>query len=245
VSSYPGYFEDCLEQTDSVQFACFTDENQQAECLAQRILENIKTDELDMDDILVILPDTLRAKQQAKLLMDTFAKFDIPTHMAGVTASQDMIFDKNSIAISNIHRAKGSEAPMVYVLDCQYCFAGREQIRKRNVLFTAITRSKAWVRLYGYGEFMKELCDEIQRIINNNYELEFVIPTPEQLRAMRRIHRELTASEKKKIKKAESGLKKFLEALESGLVDYETLSTKQKKALEKFLGQSYEESENS
>ena len=132
---------------------------------------------------------------------------------------------------------------MVYVPNSQYCFAGREQIKKRNILFTAITRSKAWVRLYGHGEYMQELCEEIKRITDHNFELEFVIPKPEELLTMRRIHRELTATEKKKIKKAESGLQEFLEALESGLVEYETLSPSQRKALDMLLGRSDEEAD--
>jgi len=238
--SYPAYFENYIDKIDSIKVECHDDEFQQAEYVAKSILKNVGSDELDLDDILIILPDTMRAKKQAKVVMDALAKNKIPSHMAGVTASQDMIFNKDSVAISNIYRAKGNEAPMVYVLNCNYCFGGRELIKKRNTLFTAITRSKAWVRLYGYGESMEGLREEIKQIVDNEYELEFSIPTPDQLQNMMRIHRELTPSEKKRIKTAEGGLQSFLEALESGLVDFEMLSPKQKKDLRELLNRSDE-----
>ena len=47
-----------------------------------------------------------------------------------------------SITVSGIFRAKGNEAPMVYIANADYCASGHEMIRLRNILFTAITRSR-------------------------------------------------------------------------------------------------------
>ena len=45
--------------------------------------------------------------------------------------------------------------------------------KDRNALFTAITRSKGWVRVYGYGNSMEKLCYEYEKVKENNYKLYF------------------------------------------------------------------------
>ena len=241
--SYPSYFETLIKKEEAVAFHCFNDGHEQANALAKSIQRNLSEDELEHDDILVILPDALMSKRQAGLVMETLSQFDIPSHMVGVTSSQDIVFEKDSIALVNIYRAKGNEAPMVYVLNSQYCYEGREQIRKRNILFTAITRSKAWVNIWGYGESMKDLCEEIKKVVECDYVLDFSIPDAKELSALRRIHRDLTPGEKTRIKKAEKGLEQFIEAIESGIMDLETLPVKYRKLLEDIIKKNREDSE--
>ncbi len=105
---------------------------------------------------------------------------------------------------------------MIYLVDCQHCYAGHELITLRNTLFTAITRSRAWVRLCGYGEDMVHLEKEIKQVQDAQYKLKFTIPTERERKKLRQIHRDRTADEKANLKKAEDGLKHFLEALQEG-----------------------------
>ena len=56
---------------------------------------------------------------------------------------------------------------MVYVInahDCYESFLPAELTVARNQLFTAITRSKAWVRVLGIGKRMEMLIKEYERI---------------------------------------------------------------------------------
>ena len=48
-----------------------------------------------------------------------------------------------------------------------------QRITDRNALFTAITRSKGWVRVLGFGEDMQVLCDEFERIKEYDFKLYF------------------------------------------------------------------------
>lgn len=111
--------------------------------------KNLSEDELQHDDILVVLPDTYRAKSRAPRLMRELTRRNIPSHLAGVNISADQIFQPDSVAIAHIFRAKGNEAPMVYAIDAQYAAADFNAVTRRNKLFTAITRSRAWVRIQG------------------------------------------------------------------------------------------------
>lgn len=233
--TYPKYFEELLEPADAIVSKTFADEIEQADWVARSIRRNIEEDELEHDDILVVLPNAYTAKQKSTIVTEALNRQGISAHLAGVTTSRDEIFTQESIAIANIFRSKGNEAPMVYVLDCQHCVSGHELITLRNILFTAITRSRAWVRLCGWGSNMDKLAAEIQAVRNRQFRLEFTIPTAEQLAKLRQIHRERTAGERTRIRNAEKGLETFLDALERGDLSTDNLSHEQRAALARYL----------
>ena len=62
--------------------------------------------------------------------------------------------------------AKGNEKPMVYLADAEYGCLQSEIVHARNMLFTAITRSRAWIRIAGVGNAMELIEKEI---MNNIY----------------------------------------------------------------------------
>ena len=191
--------------------------------MAESIQKHIEQEELEPSDILVIFPDPLTIRERtAGLIKELWAR-NINAHIAGITSSRDEFFVDNSVTIAGIYRAKGNEAPMVYVLDSQYCHSESELIRKRNTLFTAITRSRAWVRVCGYGRAMDEVKTEIDSIVSHHYELEFDVPTPGELENLRRIHRDMTPEERKRLGRARGSAEELLEQLETGEISLEHL----------------------
>ena len=174
--SYPSYFTELLSADDVVIHKAFDDPVEQAAWVASSIERNVKADELDLDDILVVLPNALTARQEARPVMTALGRLGISAHLAGVTTSVDEIFDPESIALAHIHRSKGNEAAMVYVINAEQCLSGPELVALRNTIFTAITRSKAWVRICGIGQRMAALQAEVDRVISANYALRFENP---------------------------------------------------------------------
>ena len=112
---------------------------------------------------------------------------------------------------------------MIYVINAQECFSGSELARKRNILFTAMTRSKAWIRVLGYGENMRGLVEEFEKIKGRNFVLEFTYPTEEERNKMNLINREINPKERNLIAKSRSSLQDVLEALEKGEIQKEDL----------------------
>lgn len=214
--SYPEFFRELVHKHDAVQTKVFETETEQAAWVAKEIKKNLTEDELEYDDILIVVPNAYKAKSKSALVTEQLAALGIGSHLAGVTTSKDELFNRRSIAMANIYRSKGNEAPMIYVIDCQHCYAGHELITLRNTLFTAITRSRAWVRLSGFGEDMNLLAKEIEAVKAADYKLKFKVPTERERKMLRQIHRDRTADEKANLKKAEDGLKHFLEALQEG-----------------------------
>jgi superfamily I DNA and RNA helicase len=221
--SYPDYFRDRLEPSDAVVIESFPDEHEQDLWVAAQIAVNLESDELEHDDILVVLPDSYRAKSRAPRLIRELARKGIQSHLVGVNTSVDEVFQPGSVAIAHIFRAKGNEAPMVYAIDSQYAASDFNLVTRRNTLFTAITRSRAWVRITGWGEQMQTICEEANKVVNMAFKLEFPIPTADELAVMRHIHRERSENEEASMRRAAEGLTTFLDAVERGDIDVSDL----------------------
>jgi superfamily I DNA and RNA helicase len=220
----PAFLENHSEITDIILFECFNNKKEQFEWLAKQIEKNLNEDELKYDDIIVIHtnPCTTRSVVgEARNIL--FAK-GINSHLAGVTTSPDSFFVEKSITFTSIYRAKGNEAAMIYVIDAQECFSGSELARKRNILFTAMTRSKAWLRVLGYGEQMEGLKQEYLKVKQNDFCLEFTYPTEQERMMMNRVNKDMSLSERNNLKKHQNNAKSLAEALAKGEINKDDLS---------------------
>jgi superfamily I DNA and RNA helicase len=222
-ASYPQYFDDLLEPRDAVLVKAFADEYEQDVWVAEQIVNNLEHDELEPDDVLIVLPDTYRAKSRAPRLMRELSRRGIDSHLVGVSTSAEEVFLSDSVALAHIFRAKGNEAPMVYVVDSQYAAANFNAVTRRNTLFTAITRSRAWVRILGWGNDMDAISREIDEVSRREFRLEFVIPTIEELSRLRHIHRDRTMEEEAVVRRATQRLTELLDSIEGREIQLDDL----------------------
>lgn len=221
--SYPDFFDKLLNSADAVQCKVFKNVTEQADWVADQINKNILEDELTLRDILVILANPFTGQKDAGRVMRALEHYELASHLAGITSSVDELFTDDSIATSGIYRAKGNEAAMVYILNSEYGLEGSELIKRRNVLFTGITRSRAWVRLCGCGSSMSKLKAEVDRVVDEDYKLRIRVPTAQQLQHLRRIHRDMTAEEISRTRQVEKGLSEFVEMIDRGELSLDNL----------------------
>ncbi len=177
-------------QDDIITCQKFSSADEEAEWVCEQIHQNIENDELRMRDILVIVMASKRQERYAGVLRNLlYTKYKYNSHIAGITTSADSFFQEDSITFSGIFRAKGNEAAIVYIIGVHNCMTSIGTIRKhRNELFTAITRSKMWVRITGIGDNVSILENEVQRIKDNNFTLNFEYPTDEELKRIDKIY---------------------------------------------------------
>jgi len=236
--SSPAFLETPAEVDRLIEFIEFPNSDAQTTWLADQIEKNIRDDELGYDDIIVINPDPISTvKQVASPRRELFVR-GIQSHVAGVDTSSDIFFrgEDESIAFTGIFRAKGNEAGMVYVINAQDCYGGPYNVgRVRNQLFTAITRSKAWVRVLGIGPNMNRLKNEYGKVETHNYELHFVYPTKETRKHLRVVNRDKSVSVQKKIQGATSNLSNLISDIGEGKVLLEDLPTEDVMALRRLL----------
>lgn len=235
----PKFLEEHSDIGDLIQFKQFETEAQQNDWLVQQIQQNLEEDELRHDDIIVIHPDPRTARINTGPIRKQLFEAGIQNHLAGVDTDADIFFQTNtpSITFTGIFRAKGNEAGMVYVINAQNCNdSGSGLARLRNRLFTAITRSKAWVRVIGYGPRMRGLVDEFETLKQYNFVLDFDYPDNELLKSLRVVHRDLSPQEKQRIEKGMISIENILAEMEKGNLHPEDFDNTIRDKLKFFFG---------
>jgi superfamily I DNA and RNA helicase len=233
--SSPDFLTEKIPTDEIIQFVSLKSNTEQYEFVADEIEKNIKEDDLSYRDIIVIHPNPLKAKNELAPLRNLLFKRGIESHLAGVNTSPDDFFIENSIAFTSIFRAKGNEAAIVYIVGSEYCYGGYELIKKRNILFTAITRSKAWVRVVGVGDSMDKLVIEFERVKNAKFRLKFDYPTIEEMEKLNVLHRDLSEADKKAISESEKEALNLITKLRNQQVHLEDLPKETIEELRKLL----------
>ncbi|MCM3559766.1 ATP-binding domain-containing protein [Brevibacillus borstelensis] len=221
--SSPAYFDALITPDEALELKKFNSKLEQYKWVSEQIERDIKEEELDYDDILVIFPDAYYSKSDYMEFRKFLNSKGIDSLLAGVTTDRDTFRLDDTVTCSSIFRAKGNEAPKVYILNAEFCATGSEMIKLRNILFTAITRSRGWVKICGVGNEMQILLDEAQKCITNGYTLDFTIPTLPQLEQMRLIHGDKSEEDKKKITIAQSGINELIGLIAEGKIDPNSL----------------------
>ena len=237
-SSSPLFLENHSPLDDLIQFVQFATAEDQAAWLAQAIQTNIQTDELSPDDIVVINPDPITTRAAVGLPRTLLFNAGINSHLTGVDTSPDTFFDDDgkSVAFTGIFRAKGNEAGMVYIINAQDCASSFGNLaRMRNRLFTAITRSKAWVRVLGVGRQMATLIQEFERVRNADFTLRFGYPTTSERAYLNIVNRDMTKEERSRVKSSNDNLAALLDDVNSGKVFLQDLLPEQVARLRAFF----------
>jgi superfamily I DNA and RNA helicase len=217
------FFSQVLTPGESVQCRSFSSAAEQAEWIAKDINHVLTTEELDSNDILIVIPNSIDAASIGQVIGAQLRRLGHSSHIVGVTGSRDLVFVEDSVAMCGIYRAKGNEAPLVYVVNAEYGFSGTGLSRRRNMLFTALTRAKAWVRVCGVGPQMNQLCEEIAGIVSDEFELRFKYPTQEEIKMIKSAYREKTAKQRRTLSKEVKEAQRLLQRVSAGELDLSEL----------------------
>lgn len=166
---------------------------------------------LRADDLLIIVVDDQHAKPYLRSISRRLMALgveanDIHTNVYGVPD----FYVPGEVTLSTVHKAKGNEAFVVYVVGCDALFRGTPTVQERNILFTAMTRAKGLLRLYGSGDAAKKLKREIDLALEYFPRLRFRYPGSE---AVKRIRKDWKKSVVRK-ERAKSEIGRLLEDFE-------------------------------
>ena len=234
----PLFLENHSPIDDLIQFISFENDEKQMEWITNEIKNNIDNDELRYDDIVVINPDPLTTRRRVAPIRQRLLEMGIQSHTAGVDTDQDIFFkpESESITFTGIYRAKGNEAGMIYIINAHDCNSSLWNLATiRNQLFTAITRSKAWVRVLGVGDGMQKLIAEFEQVKAEKFKLNFIYPTKKQREQLKIIHRDVSAEEKKRLDSHQKALAEAINAIDSGQLHLEDIDPELQDKLRKII----------
>ena len=194
--STPAFFNELINIETSLIFRAFDDRKEEIYWIHDQIMKSLESEELNPDDILIIVADPQAVPSEFSLIKNVFENNKISVHSPGIgNVDRATFYKTNSIAVSSVYRAKGNEAPMVFLMGAEYCAKSNSEsnqfdkiYRGRNFLFTALTRSKGWARVSGVGDEMEGLKSEFVKIKENNYRIKFTYPTKTYLDKIHTLH---------------------------------------------------------
>ncbi|MCL1469924.1 pentapeptide repeat-containing protein [Argonema antarcticum] len=161
-----------------IEFEIYRDRQSELTALAQNIIYNLKHDNLNPSrDILVIVlgsffEATILETHVAEFLISQGINIFIPsTTNCNILKPDSENRDPNKfwceggVTVSRIHRAKGNEADMVYLVGLDNIAKEESNIILRNQLFIALTRTRGWVKLSGIDNY--PMYEEMRRVIKS------------------------------------------------------------------------------
>jgi superfamily I DNA and RNA helicase len=172
---------------DLLEFKIYDSRTSELEQLVKRIQHNLIEEKLNpSQNILVItLGNTDLHKRTANYLKDNRIDFYIPTALTnncipenGTAKNSNKFWNEGGVTVSRIHRAKGNEADIVYVVGLDNIARNEANITLRNQLFVALTRARGWVYLSGIGSY--PMYGEIQSVIDAKSTLTFTFQPPQR-----------------------------------------------------------------
>lgn len=176
----PHPLEDTLDATDLLTHRKFASKADEVEWVAEQIQKDIFERGLEPEDILVIpLAGSRHGGQKNQEFVreilerksdhiDINAVWDHEPEES--TKDGAKIFSvSGEVTLSKINRAKGNEAASVYVLGVDSTIEEEwrgEELSRRNQLFVALTRSRAWSTITGINP-SSPIHDEIKSVLDD------------------------------------------------------------------------------
>jgi len=167
-----------------LEFEIYESRDEELAALADNIRKNIKQEGLNPSrEILVVV---LGSTQEAMKLESKVATFliqqGINVYIPGAPRVNTLQFHwtegqpnkfwlDGGVTVSRIHRAKGNEADMVYVVGCDHVAKDEANVGLRNQLFVALTRSRGWAALTGIDDY--PMYQEIRNVIESGDTFKF------------------------------------------------------------------------
>lgn len=183
-----------------IRFNVCEDMPKEIDTCVENIIKDIENGLLP-DDILVIVADDRYAREYLTSIQLKLAKKGIKSNNihSDKFSIKDFSIDRH-VTLSTIHKAKGNEAFSVYVVGTDSLYSLIPSIRERNLMFTAITRTKGWVTISGIGNAAQKWADEVSAAKANFPDLKFIYPSKSEMKIMERDMQESALRKSKQAK---------------------------------------------
>lgn len=140
---------------------------------------------LQPEDIIIISLDDKAARSYFRRLSSSLAEAGIETNNITADPYNEPPFSiPGKITLSTVYRAKGNEASVVFAVGVDAVSINSRS--GRNKLFTAFTRTKAWLRVSGMVDVAATICGEIREAQKNFPKIVFTMPDIKKVNTIQR-----------------------------------------------------------
>lgn len=171
-------------QQNVVTTKVFAERDEEIAWIAQSIKQDIEAEQVAPENIVVICLKALEMRTWLPRLQKALFDLDVASTIPGVNDASSSFAEKGRVTLSTVFRAKGNEAYIVYIFSFEALYDYVHAVDHRNRAFTAISRSKAWVRITGTGDRMQQAQNEIDRILAHLPRFHFTFPDMDDIRRL-------------------------------------------------------------
>lgn len=160
-----------------IKFKTFYSRQQELNYLGEAILTNFRYDGLrpTKQILVIILGNSYFVKELQIQCQEVLRKKAIEVFIPN-QKNPSQFWEEGMITVTGIHQAKGNEAEMVYIIGLDQVAKEESNISLRNQLFVALTRSKAWVKISGVGNYV--MYDELTKVLTCDNSFTFTLRHP-------------------------------------------------------------------
>jgi superfamily I DNA and RNA helicase len=165
-----------LWQGEIVRFQSYATRQEELTALGDQILTNLRHEGLrpSRNLLVLVLGNAFEGRELEKKVAHFLYQQGIDIYLPSAPdcnifsasphqRNPNQFWCKGGVTVSRIHRAKGQEADMVYIVGLDQIAKAEANLYLRNQLFTAITRTRAWVTLSGIGSY--PFYEELQQVM--------------------------------------------------------------------------------
>jgi superfamily I DNA and RNA helicase len=165
-----------LWKEDLINFQVYYSRQQELIALADSIFHNLRYDGLrpSREILVIILGSGMEAINLENRVASYLIRKGIEIYIPGTKQSNiinieeqnsnpNQFWSEGAVTISRIHRAKGNEAEIVYLVGLDNIARDEGNLSLRNQLFIALTRAKAFVNISGIGNYL--MYEEMRKVI--------------------------------------------------------------------------------
>jgi superfamily I DNA and RNA helicase len=181
----PNRIDDIYSGSDRlIRTNTFASREAELDWVADSVAKDIQDDEVSPEQIVVISLDSLKAKELMLPLQHKLRAKGISSTIPGLLDDTSEFAESGKVTLSTVHRAKGNEAPIIYIIGFESLYDYVGEIDLRNRAFTCISRAKAWVRISGISPKMEKVQPEFDAILRDLPRFKFNFPDVEQIRRL-------------------------------------------------------------
>ncbi|MEE1711351.1 ATP-binding domain-containing protein, partial [Pseudomonas aeruginosa] len=159
----------------------FDSDQQQLNYLAEKIQRLIMENGVAPEEIIVINLSPGNNKNSMLAIQRELVGVGVKSVIPGYVESADVFKPSGFVTLTTPFRAKGNEANIVFVVNAQRV-SDDFTLRMRNAFFVAVTRSRGWCYITGYGAAMQGLVEEIESIKRDFPMFKFICPSPSRVK---------------------------------------------------------------
>jgi len=187
----PNNVEEVYDKISSLNVKTFLTKEEERIYVIGKIIQLIKEEKVNPKDILVINLPGKNVKNDFIQIQTSLFSEGINTKIPGIIDEADDFFVDGHVTLSTALRAKGNEAPIVFVLGLEKIIASSDEVWQRinrSFTFVSMTRAKGWCFLSASGDNAPKFLEEYNKIEKDFPRLKFSYPSDKQMEKIRQIN---------------------------------------------------------